>query len=165
MYRNKNVRGFTLIELLVVIAIIGLLASIILIALNSARVKARDAKRVADIRQMETALELYFNDNGGYPNSVCESTPGGTWSACWATLLPSQYIGKMPLDPTNSLANYGYYYVSGYKPTGLCTSVLTSSTNDYVLETRMESPTSIPNSCSSNFGTLDNANANYLVGQ
>ncbi len=68
--RNKNQRGFTLIELLVVIAIIGLLASVVLLALNSARSKSRDAKRAADIRQIMTALELYFNDCGSYPSSA-----------------------------------------------------------------------------------------------
>ncbi len=65
--RNKKQQGFTLIELLVVIAIIGLLASVVLLALNSARAKSRDAKRVADVRQMQSALELYFNDCNSYP--------------------------------------------------------------------------------------------------
>jgi two-component system sensor histidine kinase KdpD len=55
--QNKNKAGFTLIELLVVIAIIGLLASVVLLALNSARAKARDAKRLADIRQIASAVE------------------------------------------------------------------------------------------------------------
>ncbi len=52
---------------MVVIAIIGLLASVVLLALNSARAKSRDAKRVADARQMQSALELYFNDCNQYP--------------------------------------------------------------------------------------------------
>ncbi|MCF7820369.1 MAG: prepilin-type N-terminal cleavage/methylation domain-containing protein, partial [Candidatus Pacebacteria bacterium] len=60
-------KGFTLIELLVVIAIIGLLSTMSVVALNSARQKSRDAKRVADIKQIQTALELYYNDNNGYP--------------------------------------------------------------------------------------------------
>ena len=59
--------GFTLIELLVVIAIIGLLATVVLIALTSARSKSRDAKRVADIHQISTGLELYFNECASYP--------------------------------------------------------------------------------------------------
>ena len=62
-FSKKNLGGFTLIELLVVIAIIGLLASIVLISLGPARAKARDARRVTDVRQMSTALEVEASDN------------------------------------------------------------------------------------------------------
>jgi general secretion pathway protein G len=60
-------KGFTLVELLVVIAIIGILAAIGITALSTARVKARDAKRIADLKQIQAALELYFNEKGNYP--------------------------------------------------------------------------------------------------
>ncbi len=60
-------RGFTLIELLVVIAIIGMLSTLAVVALNSARQKSRDSKRVTDIKQIQSALELYYNDKNGYP--------------------------------------------------------------------------------------------------
>ncbi len=63
----KNKKGFTLIELLVVIAIIGLLATLSIVALNNARARARDARRVADVKQIQTALELYYNNYGEYP--------------------------------------------------------------------------------------------------
>ncbi len=59
--------GFTLIELLVVIAIIGMLSSIVFASLNTARQKGRDAKRVSELRQIKTALELYFDKNDAYP--------------------------------------------------------------------------------------------------
>lgn len=64
---SKN-KGFTLIELLVVIAIIGLLASIVLVSLNSARMKARDAKRLADIKQIQLAIEMFYDHYGYYPS-------------------------------------------------------------------------------------------------
>src|SRR3989344_2966865 len=66
----KRGAGFTLIELLVVIAIIGLLASIVLASLNTARRKSRDARRLADIKQIQVALELYFDAKGEYPDAT-----------------------------------------------------------------------------------------------
>jgi prepilin-type N-terminal cleavage/methylation domain-containing protein len=66
--RNLSIKtGFTLIELLVVISIIGLLATIVTISLNSARAKARDTKRVAELRSIMNAFELYFDSYGQYP--------------------------------------------------------------------------------------------------
>ena len=64
---KKISRGFTLIELLVVIAVIGLLASVIMVSLNSARLKARDAKRLQTLTQIETALDIYYNQYGDIP--------------------------------------------------------------------------------------------------
>ncbi|MFA5644536.1 MAG: type II secretion system protein [Patescibacteria group bacterium] len=61
--------AFTLVELLVVIAIIGILATLAIVAIQNTRKNARDTKRMADIKQIQTALELYFNDNGSYPVS------------------------------------------------------------------------------------------------
>ena len=66
----KANRGFTLIELLVVISIISFLASIILVAAQSARARGRDGKRIGDISQLSKALELYYNDNNGYPTAT-----------------------------------------------------------------------------------------------
>lgn len=67
-HRTKHA-GFTLIELLVVITIIGLLASVVLSSLNTARQNARDSARLQEARQLMTALELYRNTHGGYPCS------------------------------------------------------------------------------------------------
>lgn len=94
--RNKNQKGFTLIELLVVIAIIGLLASVVLLALSSARQKSRDAKRLADIRQLASALELYFNDNSRYPTGAEFAT--GT-SGSGTIYIAPDYIGQVPTAP------------------------------------------------------------------
>lgn len=60
-------QGFTLIELLVVVAVIGLLASIAVVALQNTRAEARDTKRIADMRQIYTALEIYNEQYGEYP--------------------------------------------------------------------------------------------------
>ena len=63
----KSTRGFTLIELLVVISIIGLLSSIVLASLKSARAKAKDSKRIKKWGSIRKALELYYSSNNSYP--------------------------------------------------------------------------------------------------
>jgi general secretion pathway protein G len=90
---KKNKKGFTLIELLVVIAIIGLLSTLAIVALNSARQKSRDAKRVADVKQIQTALELYYNDNFGYPPA--SNVVSGS-SIATGTIT---YMGQVPVAP------------------------------------------------------------------
>lgn len=66
---TKSRSGFTLIELLVVIAIIAILASIALLSLGPAQKAGRDARRIADLRQMQSILQLYYNKCGYYPGS------------------------------------------------------------------------------------------------
>ena len=80
--RNSESRGFTLIELLVVIAIIALLSSIVLASLSSARIKSRDARRKADLHQIMTAMELYYDSKGTFaiPNSGWWDTVTGTYA-------------------------------------------------------------------------------------
>ncbi len=95
MFRTK--KGFTLIELLVVIAIIGILASVVLASLNTARKKSRDARRVADIKQLQLALEMFFDATSAYP-----TTAQGT-----AALIPN-YIPTVPQDPIGPTA-YTYF--------------------------------------------------------
>ena len=94
----KSIRGFTLIELLVVIAIIGILSSVVLASLNSAREKGRDARRASDLKQLQLALELYYDANptAGYPAVI-----SGT------TLTADGYISTLPADPGDATA-YGY---------------------------------------------------------
>jgi prepilin-type N-terminal cleavage/methylation domain-containing protein len=77
MKGNRKGRGFTLIELLVVIAIIGVLSSVVLASLNSARGKARDAKRRSDLVQVRTALELYYDSHDTYLVSGSGAYGGG----------------------------------------------------------------------------------------
>ena len=109
-------KGFTLIELLVVIAIIGLLASIVLASLNSARKKSRDARRLADLKQLQNALELYANDNSGnYPSSAETAAATGQNVATYLTTkLVSTYIAAMPGDPLAGSNTYVYRTVATF---------------------------------------------------
>ncbi len=108
-------KGFTLVELLVVIAIIGVLSTLAVVSLNNAREKSRDAKRVSDIKQVQTALELYFADNNGYPtgsglvlggsNAQALSGAGITGSG---SATGTTYMGQVPSNPTPGGADYSY---------------------------------------------------------
>ncbi|MEI7620772.1 MAG: prepilin-type N-terminal cleavage/methylation domain-containing protein [Candidatus Falkowbacteria bacterium] len=94
---TNNKKAFTLIELLVVIAIIGILATISVLALANARSKSRDAKRAGDAKQIQTALELFFNDNNRYP-TVEEWNTGKIYST--STGVTSTYMQIIPNAPT-----------------------------------------------------------------
>lgn len=157
---KKISRGFTLIELLVVIAIIGLLSAVIIAPIQSSRKKARDAKRVSELREIKKALEIYFDDNGSYPSTCAMSYSG----ASWAAVLPTNYLPRMPLDPINTTSQYGYYYCIGYKPSGLCSYISTGLSTDYILATRLENNGSNSAACQSVFSGWDSGVLNYLLG-
>jgi prepilin-type N-terminal cleavage/methylation domain-containing protein len=135
-YNNK--RGFTLIELLMVISIISLLSTVLISSLASARSKSRDATRIAALRQVANALELYYlNNNFTYPVSSPAGwvyscpTPGTNWikngvdtnwSSGYITIQPHDpkeagCVGNgSPFDPTvvaGSPTGYAYYSLDG----------------------------------------------------
>ncbi|MFA4942332.1 MAG: FISUMP domain-containing protein [Patescibacteria group bacterium] len=100
MLKNKlnSKLAFTLIELLVVIAIIGLLATVSVIALNNARSKSRDAKRVSEIKQILTALELYYNDQNRYP--LTAEFISGEEIFSTSSYGTTTYLAHIPTAPT-----------------------------------------------------------------
>lgn len=109
---EKQNKGFTLVELLVVISLIGILSTLVIANLNSARERARDAQRKSDLRNIQTALRLYYNDNAGYPASssynivACNGTC--TWGSAWVN-SSTTYMNILPKDP---LSTQSYRYTS-----------------------------------------------------
>jgi len=115
-------KGFTLIELLVVISIIMILVAIGMTSYQNAQKSGRDGRRKADLKQVQSALEMYRADNNFYPSST-----GGAISSVLDILRINNYISSLPEDPkTGNL----YYYVSAspYSTYNLCAYI--ENTND-----------------------------------
>lgn len=107
-------KGFTLIELLVVIAIISMLSTLSVVALNSARQKARDARRLSDIKQIRTALDMYFDVAQSYPANPATTTLGVASTTCISSTngISSTCAGVtfMQLVPKDPQAAKSYVY-------------------------------------------------------
>ena len=120
---NKH-KGFTLIELLVVIAIIGILSSVVLASLNGARKKGRDARRISDLKQVQLALELYYDSNSSeYPDAP-------------SSLAPT-YISVVPTDPQGG----GAYSYDNLTSAAAACSVASGVCSNYVLGATLEDST------------------------
>lgn len=102
---------------------ISLLASVILVSLNSARAKARDAKRIADFRQVHNAMELYYDRFGTYPgdNTLFDNTSLGhraQFEAMAQELVNRGFLNTIPKDPINSSYLYMFYNYGAGSPAG-----------------------------------------------
>ena len=109
-------RGFTLIELLIVVAIIGILSSLLMVNFVGIRQRARDAQRKSNLRQFQSALELYRSDQGEYPvtSAVAPANPVapcGQGNAFQGGSPLNTYLQTIPCDPLNA-GEYIYSYVS-----------------------------------------------------
>ncbi|PKL71970.1 hypothetical protein CVV26_03435 [Candidatus Kuenenbacteria bacterium HGW-Kuenenbacteria-1] len=133
MVKQNNNKGFGLIELLVVIAIIALLSTIAIVSLNGAKEKARDAKRIADTKQIRTALDMYFNEKELFPIITEIITLGGGDAVCLDkngfAISCEEPIYMKPIYPAPfPPLNNKYTYIS------------TNSGNDYQLSFTLEKP-------------------------
>lgn len=147
-------KGFTIVELLIVIVVIAILAAITIVAYNGIQQRAKNSQRQQDIKIIAKALELYYTDNGRYPNSTCSlgagckingswnSTADASWSNLEAQLVP-RYLSKVPQDPQASTSlpaavyggsNYDYVMMSP----SYCG--ISSSGQGYLLTYRLEGP-------------------------
>ena len=148
--KPQTQNGFTLIELLIVIVIISILSGLVLAVVNSTglRAKTRDSQRVADLKKVQTALELHYAQHRAYPIS-------GTWirltgSDSVSNALAPDFINVMPTDPAGGVGasacatnpeDYRYNYAT------------TASGSEYALTAIMEVETSAQNDACD---TLDN---------
>ncbi len=114
--RHNTERGFTLVEILIVVAIIGILASVALIGLGPVQKRGRDSRRISDMRETQTAIELYYSKCGYYPGPAANPTCAPNWSAVsgWDGLTASIKdsnlgVSRVPVDPS---ANRLYEYAS-----------------------------------------------------
>lgn len=137
--QKKSQRGFTLIEILIVVAIIAILASVVLVGLGPTQAQGRDARRISDLREVQTGLELYYNKNGVYPTA-------STWADMTAALTQGNIgVSQIPVDPSG---NQKYSYEN------------TAGASDYVIGAQLETnssafagynpPANIPNDFSLN---------------
>jgi general secretion pathway protein G len=145
---SKYKNGFTLIELLIVIAIIGILAVLILVNLQSALEKARDAKRKDALSNIKTAIELYYQVYGSYPLGTYDmGTAGFTQgysnddpTGYIQGLVSANLIKQLPQDPNNPgvddwfksywYASYNNANISGVVYNGWCVAAFLENTND-----------------------------------
>ncbi|MDD4930987.1 MAG: type II secretion system protein [Candidatus Colwellbacteria bacterium] len=126
---NKFVsqKGFTLIEMVIVIAVVGILMGLAFNGIRGVQSAARDTKRTADLRSMQSYLELYFNKCGHYPgNADCTENSSQNFAGMKSVIEQSvANTGDIPEDPQKS---GGASYVYGTD----------ANNNEYVIGATME---------------------------
>ncbi len=123
--KRPNARGFTLIELLVVIAIIGILSSVVLASMASARAKSRDATRMRDLRELQKVVELYYTKYGAYPSTSNAWWGGPTCTSYgahpltgptgWIPNVSPEFMPQLSQDPKPTGTGGCYLYRSNGK--------------------------------------------------
>lgn len=165
-FRLYPKRGFTLIELMVSITILAIISAVGFATYSNSQVIARDGKRKQDLRQIATALELYYQQNKHYPCTLSTVASGWVFSSStpsfWITnnvsganatngcQLPaantfdSNYISNLPVDPKSNGGQpyqdnqYGYAYWASTTTSGSCPTVGAGTGQTFVLVTQLE---------------------------
>ncbi len=134
MLRKKHPSGFTLLELVIVVVVVGILGFLIIPQLATGPARARDSQRKIDLRNIKTALENYYNEQGTYPTALGVLETGSV-----------PYIKTLPTDPKTH-QNYTYI-TTGNPPTGfiLQTSLENKSDPDIKSGTKSTYEVTSPN--------------------
>lgn len=138
--RSSTAKGFTLVELLIVVAVIGILATVLIVAVNPAKQlqKSRDTTRKSALKTLQSALEQYYADNGTYPTSDCWSGTSGCWRLTAGSFLgtnAANYLSTLPTDPRQFGSNCGQVTSYGFNYD------YDASIPGYRLSTRLENTT------------------------
>lgn len=128
--KQKTVFGFILIELLIVVAVIAVISALIWVPLSNHQKKARDAKRKADLNDIQIALQLYYQDFGRYPGNQNTTYSSLTPNSPWIPDLDSTYIKELPRDPINTLLSINNIRAYLY--------IVNDPTQTYCLATNLE---------------------------
>ena len=151
--RRTEQKGFTLIELLVVIAIISILSTLLMVNFIAVRQRGRDAERKSDLRQIQSALELYRADQDSYPTSLANCNSGASIGdeAC-STI----YMQKIPTDPNGSSYYNGgsFWYQSNGSTYTLVACI--ENTNDQDQNAQSSAPNNAPADCTGLYYVLQN---------
>ena len=154
--QKKLIKGFTLIELLIVVAIIGILTTIVTANFVGVRQRARDAARKSDVRQIQSALELYRSDNGAYP--VNNSTFRLNANPCPTTgeLASDEgtiYMKKIPCDPLGSDSSVyydgNYFYSSDGTTYDIAACIENANDSDVNIKNQANKPANSTDACAS----------------
>lgn len=161
MKKTQFKKGFTLVELLVVIAIIAIISGIIITSLQASRLKARDAKRVADVTQIQLAAEQYFDRCGQYPAGIgsAGASPTGISVGCPSGITLATFLSQTPTTPTGG--NYDYaYHTLGIVDNYIVHALLEGSNNAAMRDSLASFPSDTSNwsttfTCSNNVANKD----------
>ncbi len=117
--QKESLQGFTLIEILIVVAIIAILASVVLVGLGPTQQQGRDARRISDLREVQTGLELYYNKEGDYPAATTWGPQSSAGTLSYLLANDGLGISQIPNDPNNNGSDSGatYYYCANSSQT------------------------------------------------
>ena len=157
---KKKLTGFTLIELLIAVSIIAILSVIGIVSYAQINKRSRDTKRISDLEQVRSALELYKIDNGVYPGS---SDNAGNFETLSPNLDPGDgtgplvpaYMPNIPQDPKSTAQTPVFYY---YEPVANANQQVYSYCLCACLEQVASCTTLVSNTCGSSVPFINECN-------